>query len=94
MLGASLWPSCKLPDHVRCRELDAARVILESFVMCNVSRRVFLTSTAASAAVALPTALYAEEAGASSVPLAPAPVKDGRSTLTPDEALDLLRQGN
>lgn len=94
MLGASLWPSRKLPDHVRCRELDAARVILESFVMCNVSRRVFLTSTAASAAVALPKALYAEEAGSSSVPLAPAPVKDGRSTLTPDEALDLLKRGN
>lgn len=51
-----------------------------------------MTATAVSAAASVPIAAKAKSA--TSVRLAPAPVKDGKSALKPMEALDLLRSGN
>lgn len=62
--------------------------------MSIVSRRLFLTATAASAAIAVPAALSAADKPAASSSLPAAPVVDGKSALTPDEALDLLKKGN
>jgi len=62
--------------------------------MCTVSRRLFLTATAASAVAALPAAAHAQATTKYAASLAPAPVKDGKSALTPDEALELLKRGN
>lgn len=62
--------------------------------MCNLSRRFFMTATAASAVAALPVAAQAEHSAKGGKALAAAPVKDGKSALTPDQALELLKQGN
>lgn len=62
--------------------------------MCTVSRRFFMTATAASAVAALPAAVHAQSLPTGNRALATAPVKDGRSALTPDQALDLLKEGN
>ncbi|NTB99208.1 carbonic anhydrase [Agrobacterium tumefaciens] len=62
--------------------------------MCNVSRRLFITATAASAVAGLPAAAQAQAKNNKTVVFEPAPVKDGKSALTPDSALDLLKRGN
>jgi carbonic anhydrase len=54
----------------------------------------FLSATAASAAAVLPVAAHAQAVTAGGSPLPPAPVKDGKSALTPDEAIRLLKEGN
>lgn len=62
--------------------------------MCNVSRRFILTAGAATAAAAIPAVVHAQTSTRQVSALAPAPVKDGKSALSPDEALELLKQGN
>jgi carbonic anhydrase len=91
----SLWAfPLNAPIMLAFSKPDAICVQCWSVLMSNVSRRLFLTATAASAAVALPAALHAEETANPSSSLPAAPVKDGKSTLTPAEALELLKQGN
>ncbi len=63
--------------------------------MCNLSRRLLLTAGAATAAAAIPVVTQAQSSSLrQATPLTPAPVKDGKSALTPDGALQLLKEGN
>lgn len=63
--------------------------------MCKLSRRLLLTAGAATAAAAIPAVSQAQSSSLrQAAPLKPAPVKDGKSALTPDGALDLLKEGN
>ncbi|CAM3127693.1 carbonic anhydrase [Paracoccus nototheniae] len=59
--------------------------------MTKLSRRLFMGATATSAVALLPLKTTAQT---TSSRLPAAPVKDGKSALSPDEALQLLKDGN
>lgn len=62
--------------------------------MSKLSRRMFLGAGAASAAAVLPAAAQVPAPRKAGNPLPPAPTKYGKSALTPDEAIRLLKEGN
>lgn len=62
--------------------------------MRNVTRRLFMATTAASGVAILPASGPAQAEGLKKGTYKPGPEKDGKSTLTADEALDLLKRGN
>jgi carbonic anhydrase len=62
--------------------------------MRNVSRRLFMATTAASGLAILPASGPAQADSIKKNIYRPGPEKDGKSTLTADQVLDLLRQGN